>query len=584
MTAASCVPPPQPREPKIDLLFMIDNSSSMADKQEVLGLAVPDLVSRFVDPACVDPMTLQVLGPRNGDGSCTKGEPEFAPIRDIHIGIITSSLGGHGSSGVCDQPDSRKSFPHNDDKGHLITRGPMDTAVDVQGNGFLNWNPGMGGASTPDQIIRPFAEMVAGVGQHGCGYEAQLEAIYRFLIDPDPYEAITVDKRQSALGTAVLTGTDAVLRQQRADFLRPDSLVSIIMVTDENDCSIIDGGQNFYVIVPPSGAPPKSILTHGTSACSTNPNDPCCFSCLEHNSPDDPPPPGCVAPAGDPECAKGQWLKTEDPENLRCLHQKQRYGIDFLYPVQRYIDGLTKTEVLDRHGNRVKNPLYSDLTCKDCVCAPPRGRNLVFLAGIVGIPWQDIAADPTDLTKGYKTSKQIADENLWPKIIGDPENSAGPVPPTDRHMIESVSPRSGLAGPGSAATADPIHGHDWDTSKDSPANRDLQYACVFNLMQPKTCFNSTDCDCAKPIDGSVADVKNPLCQNVMTDVYSTTQWRAKAYPAIRELEVLKGVGEQAIVASICPANMNDSTREDFGFRPAIAALLQSVRAPLRACF
>ena len=33
---------------KIDLLFMIDNSISMADKQEILQAAVPDLVSRLV--------------------------------------------------------------------------------------------------------------------------------------------------------------------------------------------------------------------------------------------------------------------------------------------------------------------------------------------------------------------------------------------------------------------------------------------------------------------------------------------------------------------------------------------------------
>src|SRR5918995_3648511 len=39
---------------KIDLLFMIDNSRSMSDKQEILQLAVPDLVSRLVNPICVD--------------------------------------------------------------------------------------------------------------------------------------------------------------------------------------------------------------------------------------------------------------------------------------------------------------------------------------------------------------------------------------------------------------------------------------------------------------------------------------------------------------------------------------------------
>jgi len=272
---------------------------------------VPDLVGRLVNPVCIDPDTFQPVGMRSADGSCAVGEQEFEPVKDIHIGIISSSLGGHGSTGVCDQPDSRKTFPHNDDKGHLLTRGPMDAAVATLGNKpFLNWNPTAGGYADVQAIAAPFTTMVTGVGQHGCGYEASLESIYRFLIEPNPYDSITINKAAGGLGSAELTGTDTALLAQRKDFLRPDSVVTVIMVTDENDCSVIDGGQNFYVIVPPSGSPAKSILTHGTSACKTNPNDPCCFSCLQHNTPSDQPPVGCMAPGSDPECARGQWLKT----------------------------------------------------------------------------------------------------------------------------------------------------------------------------------------------------------------------------------------------------------------------------------
>jgi len=93
---------------KIDLLFMIDNSSSMADKQVILANAVPDLVTRLVDPVCINPLTGQQVGNRNVNGGCAQGEPDFDPIKDIHVGIISSSLGGHGSTGVCDDPDIRK--------------------------------------------------------------------------------------------------------------------------------------------------------------------------------------------------------------------------------------------------------------------------------------------------------------------------------------------------------------------------------------------------------------------------------------------------------------------------------------------
>ena len=39
---------------QIDLLLMIDNSRSMADKQQVLVQALPDLVAGLVNPRCVD--------------------------------------------------------------------------------------------------------------------------------------------------------------------------------------------------------------------------------------------------------------------------------------------------------------------------------------------------------------------------------------------------------------------------------------------------------------------------------------------------------------------------------------------------
>src|SRR5688500_8961314 len=42
----------RPAPDKLDLLFMIDNSISMSDKQEILRLAVSDLMDRLVNPIC----------------------------------------------------------------------------------------------------------------------------------------------------------------------------------------------------------------------------------------------------------------------------------------------------------------------------------------------------------------------------------------------------------------------------------------------------------------------------------------------------------------------------------------------------
>src|SRR5689334_14894900 len=40
---------------RMDLLFAIDNSRSMADKQDILSRSVPDLVQGLVNPPCHDP-------------------------------------------------------------------------------------------------------------------------------------------------------------------------------------------------------------------------------------------------------------------------------------------------------------------------------------------------------------------------------------------------------------------------------------------------------------------------------------------------------------------------------------------------
>jgi hypothetical protein len=148
-------------------------------------------------------------------------------------------------------------------------------------------------------------------------------------------------------------------------------------------------------------------------------------------------------------------------------------------------------------------------------------------------------------------------------------------------MIESIPPRPSLPGPESAANADPIHGHEWDPSKDPSArNADLQYACTFPLPAPKRCSSPEDCDCAGP---SVSDTKKPVCQKD-DGTYSDTQARAKAYPGTRILQVLQGLGDQAVTGSICAAQTNDTTRSDYGYMPVVNALLDRMGQPLvREC-
>ncbi len=586
---------------KIDLLIMIDNSSSMADKQNVLKDAVPDLVGRLVTPNCLDAAG-KVVGkahfvndPVSGKPSavCDAGAPEFTAIQDIHIGVISSSLGGHGADS-CSKAQVQSYDPSMEDMSHLLARG---TSVSTyEGKGFLAWDPSAKasppGEANVDTLNTNFKNMVVGVGQTGCGFEAQLESVYRFLVQPDPYDHVQIS-RTAGDGTpdpndppecgsvpgqlACLVGIDALLLQQRADFLRPDSLVAVVSLTDENDCSVQDGGQ-YYIVLQASSGANSYHMPRATSVCASDPSNACCHSCRQA------PPSGCPDPANDSECQKTNGTYTdadhEEELNLRCFHQRQRFGIDFLYPAQRYVDGMKNSQVPDRTGAMVQNPLFADLQGTGKAA---RDVSLVFWAGVVGVPWQDIAktdgnGGPPDLKLGYKSAEDIGKEGIWDVILGTPERF---IDPTDPLMIESIEPRQGhspivnadLVQPADGSTnSNPVNGHEWDISS---RKDDLQYACVFDLPTPKDCgSNSLNCDCA---DGD--STMNPLCQSGST--YSKMQYKAKGYPGTRHLQVLKGLGSQAIVASICPSNLTDLNATDYGYRPAVGAVIDRLKSALK---
>ncbi|NUO49377.1 MAG: hypothetical protein HOV80_11030 [Polyangiaceae bacterium] len=484
---------------EIDILLVVDNSPSMADKQAVLAQTIPDLVSTL-------------------------------PDADVHIGVISSSLGAL-TAPVCDLGSSAQ--PAHNERAHLLSRTASGSAPStLEGKEFLGWP-----ASTSNDQRAPIggslADMVLGVGETGCGYEMPLEAMVRFLVDPNPYESL-----HQADGLLQRDGTDQVLLQARADFLRPDSVVVVLLLSDENDCSVDVGGQGYLTLGP-------QPFFRSTTECASDPNDPCCTSCALDI------PAGCDP---DPTCgAQGTSSATkyavfDDHPNLRCFDQKRRYGVSFLYPVARYVNALTRAEI---------DPAQPDFAIWGTASSPNpllagRTPERVIFAGIVGVPWQAVARGcpegqscpgaPPDLAFGLKTAADHEEAKTLDALAGDPDAN---LPPTELFMRESVDARIGtseLTG-ASLPGENPVNGHD----RNIELRDGLQYACSYSPLEPEPSSSAT--------------------------------------PGLRHVALVRAMGEEGVLGSICPQQITDPSKPSYGYRPVVDAITARVETELAPpCF
>lgn len=643
---------------KLDLLFVIDNSLTMGDKQTVLASAVPQLLRRLTNPDCVSTDGALTTVMDTPTSPCPSGQARaFTPVDDIHIGAVTSSLGDFGGT-ICPETvgeQEPRGFPDQNDHGWLLGALPRVKATGLVADPFLAWSATDASSYTSviDARAKEFQDYVTVAGELGCGFEMTLESWYRFLIDPRP----PVDVGREGSLPSKRSGTDPDILAQRAAFLRSDSLVAVVMLSDENDCSFKDS--NAYSWWPTSvtkspdafGNPVSNYMFRPSKACaSAGPNDRCCYSCMlggvDNSIPQD-----CLD--ADPTCryANSEYLPDlDDAVNLRCLHQKQRFGYDFLFPVTRYSNALSlKTLCPDQTygdldcdctaakakgvacdpGEPVGNPLYANLS-GTLPSGPDRDDpSRVFFAGILGVPWQDLATDAVTAQdpKGKDGSVALqykrASELDWDLFA--PVNEYA-TPPGDPMMIEQVAPRAGtqpitgealVAPTGAKFMANSINGHEW-----APMNNgDIQFACIFSLapqmsegstsairdcalavggISPQKCSGLTDealrecmrrsVGCACSGSGSSGDLlanMSPLCQQ--TDgSYTTTQVAARAHPGVRELQALRAFHSQnndtdnAIVASICPKDLTYANRASsgYGYNPAVMALANQMATKL----
>jgi hypothetical protein len=237
---------------KIDVLFVVDSSGSMKEEQQALAQQFP-VVARALATGDVD-----------GDGAA-----DFPPPRDVQFGVVSTDMGLPGISGIdkCEGVGA---------DGLLVPASrTVAPGCSVELPAFVGFEAEH---SDLDQVASEFACM-AQLGTNGCGFEQPLEATLKSLWPAG-------DDRVDFLGPGVARAPghgDA----ENAGFSRADpdgvpSLLVIVAITDEEDCSAFD----------------TSLFT----------------------------PTDFLLP-GDP--------RAEQPLNLRCF-----YNQDKLYPIERYANAL----------------------------------------------------------------------------------------------------------------------------------------------------------------------------------------------------------------------------------------------------
>jgi hypothetical protein len=183
---SSSLPPyeyPTSGNRKLDVLFMIDDSSSMETSQA-------NLLANFT-------AFMNVL----------KGMPGGLP--DVHIAVVTSDMGaGDGEIAGC---------AGNGDGGvfQFAPRGNCTDTTLAPGATFIVDTGGDNPRTDfTDPDITNVFKCIAQVGASGCGFEHQLASVARAL------------------------GADgAPAPPENHDFLRPDATLAIVLLTNEDDCS-----------------------------------------------------------------------------------------------------------------------------------------------------------------------------------------------------------------------------------------------------------------------------------------------------------------------------------------------------------
>lgn len=184
----------------VDVLMVIDDSSSIAPRAEQLKQQLPRMLSALT--------------------TGTDGDASFPPAKSVHVAVTTTDMGaGNDAISFCKGTGQ---------DGYFVRPGSVGVTCAVSYPGYLNYDGGPAALSVVDSaacVPLVFAEENRG---NGCGFEQPLEAALKAVWPGDNHSI------QFAQGSG--HADDDTNR----GFLRDDSLLVVIVVTDEDDCSAQD--------------------------------------------------------------------------------------------------------------------------------------------------------------------------------------------------------------------------------------------------------------------------------------------------------------------------------------------------------
>ena len=198
---------------EVDVLLVVDNSESMREEQALLVTSLPGFIER---------LTSATVDPRNG-------VPEEL---SLHLGVITGDMGAANQVGV---PTCAPGL--GDD---AILRNTSATSASCMATYPSSTFAFMRGG---DAELAQDLACVASVGTNGCAYQQPLEAMLKAL-SPGEAQTWTINAFASPRFVDGVTGVADRLAGHgdslNASFLRPLSQLTVVIVSDGDDCSVRD--------------------------------------------------------------------------------------------------------------------------------------------------------------------------------------------------------------------------------------------------------------------------------------------------------------------------------------------------------